>query len=154
MYITSLFVSYWNFLQNDSIDVLEDHRTRNHAMRPPNILANEHQLEDDDNLNKSDMGDDADEAEGDESSAQRARRHSKTPWNTKPKSTTMKYYPQSWQAMLEIAKNNMRKYVALINAFPQRDRDLKEATLILKNTITEYQRSGNTLEPGFYRLSF
>ena len=109
MYITSLFISYWKIFQDNSIDVLEDHRTRNHAMRPPNILANEHQLEDDDNLNKSNMGDDADEDEGDESSAQRAHRHSKTPWNMKPKSTTMKYYPQSLQAMLEIATNNMKK---------------------------------------------
>ena len=72
MYITSLFVSYWKIFQDDSIDVLEDHRT-------PNILANEHQLEDDDNLNKSDIGDDADEDEGDESSAQQAHRHLKTP---------------------------------------------------------------------------
>jgi hypothetical protein len=63
----------------------------------------------------------------------------------------MKYYPSGWQSMLEMAKNNMRKHVALVNAFPRRDTDLKEATLILNNTITEYlQIEGNTLETGCY----
>jgi hypothetical protein len=128
--------------------VLEDHRTRNHAMRPPNldIPANEHQLEDESVI---------EEDEEDESSTQRARRFSKTPRDAEPKSTTMKYYPPCWQAMLEIAKNNMRKHVALVNAFPRRDRDLKEATLILKNAITEYQRTeGNILDPGCFFCLF
>ena len=43
----------------------------------------------------------------------------------------------------------MMKEIHNLNAFPRRDRDLKEATLILKNAITEYQRiEGNVLEPG------
>jgi hypothetical protein len=119
-------------------------------MRPPNLdmpendAIHEHQLEDDDNSN-------VDEVEDDDSSPKRARRFSKTPRDAEPKSTTMKYYPPSWQAMLEIAKTNMRKHVALVNAFPRRDRDLKDATLILRNAITEYQRiEGNALEPGFF----
>lgn len=67
----------------------------------------------------------------------------------------MKYYPPCWQAVLEIAKNNMRKHVALVNAFPRRDRDLKEATLILNNTITEYQRiEGNTLDQGSFHFFY
>jgi hypothetical protein len=132
--------------------VVEDHRTRNRAVRPPNldIPANTaaHEHEDDGNLNESEV----DDAEDD---TQRARRFSRTPRDAEPKSTTMKYYPPCWQAMLEIAKSNMRKHVALVNAFPRRDRDLKEATLILKNTITEYERiEGNTLEPGCFLLSF
>lgn len=49
----------------------------------------------------------------------------------------------------------MKKHVALVNAFPRRDRDLKEATLILKNTITEYQATeGNALDPGWFFWSF
>lgn len=148
-------------LENDGnanesiIDVLEDHRTRNHAMHPPNLdipantATHDHQLEDDGNESV------IEEAEDDESSTQRARRFSKTPRDAEPKSTTMKYYPPCWQAMLEIAKNNMRKHVALVNAFPQRDRDLKEATLILRNTIAEYQRiEGNTLNPGCFFCLF
>jgi hypothetical protein len=112
-------------------------------MRAPNIVADEHlvQLEDVDNPDEPDNTDEA--------SAQRARRFSKTPRDAVPKSTTMKYYPPCWQAVLEIAKNNMRRHVALVNAFPRRDRDLKEARLILQNTITEYQRTeGNILDPG------
>jgi hypothetical protein len=57
--------------------------------------------------------------------------------------------------MLEIAKNNMRRHVALVNAFPRRDRDLKEATLVLNNTISEYLRTeGNTLDPGRFVVFF
>lgn len=66
----------------------------------------------------------------------------------------MEYYPPRWQVMLQIAKKIMQRHVALINAFPQRD--LKEATLILKNAIDEYQRieGNNTLEPGYFICLF
>ena len=126
--------------------MLEDHRTRNRAVHPPNldIPADEH--ENDSNPNESVI----DDAE-DESSTRRARRFSKTPRDAEPKSTTLKYYPPCWQAVLEIAKSNMKKHVALVNSFPRRDRDLKEATLILRNTIAEYERTeGNSLAPGFF----
>ena len=126
--------------------MLEDHHTRNHAICPPNITANEHpnQFEDDDsNLGKS--------ASVRGEPTQQAPRYSKTPRDAEAKATTLKYYPPSWQAMLEIAKNNMKKHIALVNAFPRRDRDLKDAMLILRNTITEYERiEGNILEPGCF----
>lgn len=151
MYIHSLFTSYWNSFQNNTTDVLEGHRARNRAMHPPSILVDEHQI----NVDGNHESDSEENPDDDESSTQRARRYSKTPKNAEPKSTTMKYYPPCWQAMLEIAKNNMRKHVALVNAFPRRDRDLKEATLILNNTITEYQRKeGNILEPGCFVCLF
>ena len=138
--------------QNDILDVLEDHRMRNEAMRPPIIPEEKYQsqVEDVDSVDESVR----DEVEDDESSA-RARRYSKTPRDADPKSTTMKYYPPCWQAVLEIAKNNMRKYVAVVNAFPRRDQDLKDAMLILKNAITEYEKiEGNTLEHGFSFVFF
>jgi hypothetical protein len=101
------------------------------------------QVEEVDNLDEP-VGEDS----ADEASAQRAHRFSKTPRDAVPKSTTMKYYPSCWQAVLEMAKNSMRRYVALVNAFPRRDRDLKEAMNILQNSITEYQRTeGNVLDP-------
>jgi hypothetical protein len=42
----------------------------------------------------------------------------------------------------------MRQHIALINAFPQRETDLKVASLIISNTIEEYKEEGNILEPG------
>lgn len=126
--------------------MLEDHRARNRPMLPPNLdipdaaVTGHGRLEDE---------------EEDEPSTHRARRYSKTPRDAEPKATTMKYYPPGWRAVLEMAKNNMRKHVALVNAFPQRDRDLKDATLILNNTVTEYlQIEGNTLEPGCFFCFF
>jgi hypothetical protein len=101
-------------VQNDAIDILEDHRKRNHAVQPPNITANEHQFEDDNNLDES-ASTREDNTENEEA-AQRAPRYSKTP--REAKATTLKYYPPSWQAMLELAKNNMRRHIALVNAFP------------------------------------
>ena len=136
---------YWIFTQDDAIDILEDHRTRNNAVHPPNldIPANDAAMEDQ-------LEDDKDD-EDEEPFIQRAHRYSKTPRDAEPKATTMRYYPPGWRSMLEMAKNNMRKHIALVNAFPRRDRDLKEATHILNNTITEYlQIEGNTLEEGCY----
>lgn len=115
-------------------------------MNPPKIPADKQTIRFDDLENSVEEDDEAEDE-----SSQRAPRYSKTPRDADPKSTTMKYYPPSWQAVLELAKNNMRKHIALVNAFPRRDRDLKEATLILKNTITGYERieGNNVLEPGY-----
>lgn len=116
-------------------------------MRPPNldIPANDHDTALEGQIENEEEEDESSQA------THRARRYSKTPRDAEPKATTMKYYPPGWQAMLEMAKNNMRKHVALVNAFPRRDKDLKEATLILNNTVTEYLRiEGNTLEPGHF----
>jgi hypothetical protein len=46
------------------------------------------------------------------------------------------------------SENKMRQHIALINAFPQRETDLKVASLIISNTIEEYKEEGNILEPG------
>jgi hypothetical protein len=40
---------------------------------------------------------------------------------------------------------------SLINAFPQRETDLKVASLIISNTIEEYKEERNILEPGFFK---
>ena len=127
--------------------MLEDHRARNHAMRPPDLdnLANDAASKGQQEIEE--------EEEEEESPTLRARRHSKMSMEAEAKATTMRYYPTGWQAVLEIAKNNMRKHVALVNAFPRRDRDLHEATLILNNTVREYLHiEGNSLEPGLLIL--
>ena len=52
---------------------------------------------------------------------------------------TLKYYSKIWQAMLVLVKNNMRRHVALIRAFPKQDSHLSEAETILIKTIAEYK---------------
>jgi hypothetical protein len=42
----------------------------------------------------------------------------------------------------------MRRHIALINAFPWRETDLKVASFIILNTIEEYKEEENILEPG------
>ena len=77
---------------------------------------------------------------------ERAHRHSKVLDGAAPKPTTMKYYSNSWQAVLLMAKNNFRRHVALVHAFPEREKHLKEATQILRETIAKYTEGGNELD--------
>ncbi|KAF8805253.1 hypothetical protein BYT27DRAFT_7339806 [Phlegmacium glaucopus] len=152
--------------EDHDIDVVEDHCAHNRPVCPPHLgnLADAaaHQsyrrqlertgFEDDVNLDNectTEQNGETDNDEDNESSTGRARRYSKMPRDAEPKPITMKYYPPGWQAMLETAKNNMRRHVALVNTFPRREMDLKQATLILTNTIAEYQMvADNVLEPG------
>jgi hypothetical protein len=152
---------YYIFSQDNSIDVVAAHRGRNRPVNPPQLenladaAAFQHGLRrnqtelGDDNPNNSTNDADQDEDKDEELTTRRARRYSKRSRDAEPKPTTMKYYPPGWQAMLETAKNHMRRYVALVNAFPQRETDLKNATMLLSNAITEYEQiEGNVLEPG------
>ncbi|KAF8808225.1 hypothetical protein BYT27DRAFT_7337869 [Phlegmacium glaucopus] len=131
--------------EDHDIDVVEDHRAHNRFEDDVNL----------DNKCTTEQNGETDNDEDNESSTGRARRYSKTPRDAEPKPITMKYYPPGWQAMLETAKNNMRRHVALVNAFPRRKTDLKQATLILTNTIAEYQMvADNVLEPDMSILVF
>jgi hypothetical protein len=135
--------------QDGVIDVLEDHRKRNHATRPPDLANSANNANNASQEGQQDSEEDEEEEE--EAPKSRARRHSKISLDAEPRPTTMKYYPPGWQVVLEKAKNNMRKHVCLFNAFPRRDRDLKEATLVLNDTIKEHLNvEGNSLEPGMF----
>jgi hypothetical protein len=71
-----------------------------------------------------------------------------------PKPMTMKYYPPGWKVMLNIVKNKMRQHIALINAFWQRETDIKVASLIILNTIEGYKEEENIFEPGLVSFFF
>ena len=98
--------------------------------------------------------DDDEDSDEDVPINQRARRYSKRSSDAAPKPTTMKYYPPGWKAMLNMAKNKMRRHIALINAFPRREMDLKVASLIISNAIEEYKEEGSILESGSVLLNF
>jgi hypothetical protein len=76
------------------------------------------------------------------------RCHSKVLDGAPPKPTTMKYYSKSWQSVLLIVKNNFRRHVALVHAFSQHEKHLKEATCILREMIAKYTEEGNELDDG------
>lgn len=169
-YECSLIVEYCilYIVQSHPIDVVEAHRARNRPVHPPGLdnLAkaatrqfNQTAFEDqdeDENENDNDKDNQSDNENSDENGPihRRARRYSKKSRDAAPKPTTMKYYPPGWKAMLNIAKNKMRRHIALINAFPRRETDLKVASLIVSNTIEEYKEEGNILEPGSVSLNF
>src|ERR1700678_640099 len=163
-----LIVEYYilYIFQSHPVDVVEAHRARNRPVRPPALdnLANAttRQLnqtafkdpDEDEDENDNDKDNDNEDSDKNDPINQRARRYSKRSRDADPKPTTMKYYPSGWKAMLNIAKNKMRRHVALINAFPRRETDLKVASIIISNTIEEYKEEGNTLEPGLVSLNF
>ena len=155
--------------------MLEEHRERNRPVCPPQLrnldraATIQHQVQraisssDNDNNrgdyddnrgdydnNRGDCEDDNDNEDDNESdntgTQGRAPRHSKTPKDATPKPTTMKYYPKPWQCMLITAKNKMRRHVALVNAFPERENHLEEATAIISKTISEYREKGSRLK--------
>jgi hypothetical protein len=156
-YILNLYV-----IQDHIVDMLQEHRKRNRPVHPPNMQKLGHATtiqhrvqqavsfnDNNDNgevANRSDKEEDSEE----ESSPirERERRHSKVLDGAAPKPTTMKYYSKSWQSVLLIAKNNFRRYVALVHAFPDREKHLKEATHILRDTIAKYTEEGNELDDG------
>jgi hypothetical protein len=137
--------------------VLEEHYERNRPVRPPptrnldKAATFQHLVQraisscDNDN-NQADFEDDDDIEDDNDNTGTRAPRHSKTSKDAPPKPTTMKFYPQAWQIILVTAKNKMRRHVALVNAFPERENHLEEATAIITKTISEYRDKGIPLK--------
>ena len=75
-----LICSYWNFIENDVIDILQDHHM--HNIQAEELPSQPEDLNNpDESLNNN---------EADESSTQRAHCYSKTPRDAQPKSMTMK----------------------------------------------------------------
>lgn len=101
-----------------------------------------------DNNNQGDFEDNNDsDGDGDNTGTPaRAPRYSKTPKDAAPKPTTLKYYQGAWQTILITAKNKMRRHVALVNAFPERENHLEEATALITKTISEYREKGVPLK--------
>jgi hypothetical protein len=148
--------------------VVEDHRARNRPVHPPHPenLANaaayqrlRHQLQQKETAEDALIqdGEDDEDDEGDTNEAdfqKRANHHSKTPWGTAPKPTTLRYYSQSWQGVLAVAKSRMRRHIALVHAFPRREADLSVATKLISNALGEYITLEHHLpmEPGLFFL--
>ncbi len=65
-------------------------------------------------------------------------------------------YPPGWKSLLLIGKQRMARHVALYNAFPEKSKDLKVATMIVSDLIQEYNNEGKELEQGliFYRFLY
>jgi hypothetical protein len=125
--------------------VVNDHRARNRANKPPSqqrlLDAAKKQLgvsngegiigehnEGDDEEDEDDDDDDED------TSRTRAVRHSKSDGTAKP--TTARYYPGSWGMAINEAKTDFRRFTMLHNLFPLRDSHLADAAMILSKVIT------------------
>lgn len=67
---------------------------------------------------------------------------------TKNPAETLKFYPDGWQAVLQMAKQHWRLYVATENPFPNRSANLKDAADILAKAIQQFKEEGYVLESG------
>jgi hypothetical protein len=138
---------------DDLTDVLQDHRARNRANKPPDqeqlLAAANRQLQGVSNENEEDDDEeDDDEEEHEEETADgsiRAQRHSKSNGEAKP--TTARYYPGAWRVAIIKAKTLFRRFVVLHNLFPLRDLHLQDAATILSKTIADLKSKATEDNP-------
>ena len=124
--------------KDDSTNVVQEHRRRNRAVRPPKI----EQLVGYDDMDACDQDDDPDAA----SESQRAKRYSK--WDNVIKPTTLHYYPTYWQEVLNCSKKKMQHEVAPFQAFPNCEKDLNIATCCVRKILAEFESEGGLVEDG------
>lgn len=131
----------------ETFDILENYRSRNRTVRPPDpqqlavAAANQGNLDGEDN----NCTDESDTEEG----HKRAARNSKNP-GALPKPTDLGYYPPGWKSLLVKAKERWRRYVVTENPFPNRSvaNDWGRANHILAVLKARLEHEGLILEPG------
>lgn len=122
----------------DVTDVLQEHRTRNRANKPPKdqplLDAARKQLAGPDSDKEDDEDDNGDDDDDD-----------KTNSNGNPK--TLKYYSSSgvWVTAITKAKEVFRRFTMLSNLFPLRDSRLQDAAGILSKVIADLKEEDTTL---------
>jgi len=126
------------------IDVLQEHRARNRANKPPNdqrlLDAAKKQLTGPDDDDEGDEGDDANDDNVDDDSES-----PKTNSNGNPK--TLKYYSSSgvWVTAITKAKEVFRRFTMLSNLFPLRDSHLQDAAGVLSKVMADLKDEDPTL---------
>ncbi len=149
-------------------DILDDHRKRNRANKPPNeqllLNAAKRQLggthnthsdvddDVDDVSNVDGTGDTAGEKEDDENeNACRRRARRKKPDEPDPK--TAGYYPNCWREAIDRAKELFRRYTILYHLFPGRDEHLRNAAWLLSKVVADERSEGKLFDEGkFFTL--
>ena len=148
---------------DDTTDVLNDHRMRNRANKPPSqqhlLNAAKHQLQqypdtdnegehggkggEDEEEHGGEVREDEEDSNGADSRSEedeerltkRATRNSKSDGTISPK--TAGYYPDSWRAAIDRAKEHFRCFTFLQNLFPSRDLNLADAEEVLSKVIAD-----------------
>ena len=138
---------------DNTINVLENHRTTNKARRAPTLeqLMNKNFQQDlnfdaDHEPENKDTESD-DEAEGGYS-MRRAARNSKGILDAKP--TTLRFYSmlRGWPNVLIRAKKRFAVYISTINAFPECSEHLDDAAKILARAISDFEAQGGEVDDG------
>ncbi|KAF9527845.1 hypothetical protein CPB83DRAFT_894798 [Crepidotus variabilis] len=135
-----------------SRDVIEEHRRRNRATKPPSeerlLAAAQKQLRQAraNNARDSSIEVDSDEGEGVQQRV-RATRNSKPSNGPNPKN--LNYYPDMWKAAIGDSKIFFQKIIALETAFPTKEADLSLASQCLAFIIAEFKDKGLVLEEGY-----
>lgn len=127
------------------VDILAQHRSRNRPVHPPTVnrlvqsaaKQQRHQSQSQNRIQSPEAS-----AEDEEPDRLQAKKSATT---SSPK---MSDYPPGWKSLILIAKHRMARHVALHNAFPEKSKHLKVATLIISDLIEEYRKDGKELEKG------
>jgi hypothetical protein len=145
----SWFLGHSDHCLQTSRDVLNDHRIRNHANRPPSakkLLASVQQQLADEIDDEEIADEEADDDDSDtEQSRQRTQRNSKSKGPAQP--TILKYYDGAWREALKTAKKKFRRFTMLYNAFPVRSKDLPSASQILSRVVDAMKDEDVVFDP-------
>jgi len=122
-------------------DVLQQHRARNRANKPPN----EQRLLDAARQQLNGTGTDSDKEDDDNGDDDSESLSSKTNSDGNPKA--LKYYSSSgaWVTAITKAKEVFRRFTMLYNPFPLRDSHLQDAARILSKVIADLKEEDTTL---------
>ena len=143
--------------QEQPVDLLEEHRNKNRAPRPPNPKTFHRQpvapgsdLEPNNNAdtnNNNDTEEDNDDDDEGPEGLTNGRR-------TSNEAETLKFYPPGWRVVITRAKQYWRLHVATENPFPNCAEHLADAAALLTRAIKEYREEDGILESGsiFFRF--
>ncbi|KJA12907.1 hypothetical protein HYPSUDRAFT_210008 [Hypholoma sublateritium FD-334 SS-4] len=126
------------------VDVLAQHHSRNRPVHPPTVdkLAQSAAKQ---QRQKAQLQNRSQSPEGSAAAEEPNEPQSKkSSTSSGPK---IGNYPPGWKSLILIARHRMARHVALFNAFPEKSKHLKAATLIISNLIEEYRKDGKELEP-------
>lgn len=152
---------------DDTYDVISDHHKRNRMPKPPSLDRLRHSLthqrrwpkrileEDEDEIvpdSEEEPEDEDSQSDNNEEPARKRIKRNSTPRDAKP--TQLRFYPGTWQDVLERAKQLYRLWAVEECPFPERECHLLNALKCLEAAMEEFEQKGREVEAGTCKCAF
>ncbi|PPQ90388.1 hypothetical protein CVT25_014678, partial [Psilocybe cyanescens] len=140
-------------------DILEEHHRRNCPNHPPSptrlaaAASNQQALsqhgEEEDTQASSQRGEEEDtvdsEAQSNEREGNNQEQGQVVGQLAHTNNTCLRYYPKTWQTVIQDAKERFRFYIAVEKAFPTRSFDISDARACLMQSLAAHEEKGTEL---------